>query len=259
MLHTVSVGALIRDLRTTHGWSQGHLAGLLCDASGRSSMTREEVSRWERGKVIPGPYWIEHLSVVLAVNRNVLLEETRISRVDRRAFLSLAALTAAHGKVAAELVASVAAGDPGPLATVQTTHGTDLVIASMVDRRTSVRLHRWMTDGSDAVLRVNTAGILAKVPGQDPARNVASILAVDDATRRLYTTAVLTRACLLDWTAAGKLAANPLATTPRKAAFIAHRLADEALNPRDAGARWCSAAMLRDLSPLLGRGAHRCT
>lgn len=40
-------------------------------------------------------------------------------------------------------------------------------------------------------------------------------------------------------------------STPKQAKFLAVRFAHEALNPRDAGARWCSATMLRDLSPLL--------
>jgi hypothetical protein len=188
----------------------------------------------------------------MQVPSGVLEEEARMSRVDRRAFLSLTALTAVHGRLAAEMVASVAGGDPGPLTTVQTTHGTDLVIASMVDRRSAVRLRRWMADGADPVLRVNAAGILAKTPGQGPAREVATVLAGDGETRRLYLTAVLSRVCLLDWPTAGRLAADPLAAAPGKAAFLAARLSGEVLNPRDAGARWCSAAMLRDLSPLLG-------
>jgi hypothetical protein len=109
-----------------------------------------------------------------------------------------------------------------------------------------------MADGTDPVLRVNAAGILAKVPGQGPAREVATVLAGDDETRRLYLTAVLSRVCVLDWQTAGRLAADPMAVSPGKAAFVAARLAGEVLNPRDAGARWCSAALLRDLSPLLG-------
>lgn len=246
------MGALIRDLRVAQGWSQGQLAGRLCEVSGRDCLTREDVSRWERGKVIPGRYWLGNLASVVHVPCGVLEEEARLSRVDRRAFLSLTALTAVHGKLAAEMAATVAGGDPGPLATVQTTHGTDLVIASMVDRRSVVRLRRWMADGADPVLRVNATGILAKIPDQGTARAVATVLTGDEEARRLYQTAVLSRVCLLDWPTAQRLAADPLATAPRRAAFVAARLAGEVLNPRDAGARWCSAAMLRDLSPLLG-------
>ena len=220
--------------------------------SGRDCLTREDISRWERGKVIPGRYWLGHLAVAVEVPSEVLEEEARLSRMDRRVFLSVAALTAAHGKLAAEMLAAVAGVDPGPLAAGQTTHGMDLVIASLLDRRTAVRLRRWMTDGSDAVLRVNATGILAKVPGQERARDVASVLTGDGETRRLYTTAVLARVCLLDWTVASRLAADPLSAPPGKTAFLASRLASEVLNQRDAGARWCSATMLREMSPLLG-------
>jgi hypothetical protein len=133
----------------------------------------------------------------------------------------------------------------------QTTHGTDLVIASLVDPAATRRLRRWMNDAADPVLRVNAAGILAKVPDQTPARDVANVLTVDDQTRQLYTTAVLARVCVLDWQDARRIAANPLSLPPRRATFIAQRLTGETLNPRDVGARWCAATILRELSPLL--------
>ena len=102
--------------------------------SGRPSLTREDVSRWERGKVIPGAFWIDHLATVLQVPSRALLEAATVARVDRRSFLGLAALTAVHGPLASEMVASVARSDPFPLTQIQTTHGTDLVIASSIDR-----------------------------------------------------------------------------------------------------------------------------
>jgi transcriptional regulator with XRE-family HTH domain len=247
----VSLGALIRELRLARGWSQGDLAAKLCDVSGHAALTREEISRWERGKVIPGPYWISHLASTLERPVRLLTEQARISRMNRRAFIGLAALTAAHGKVAAEMVASVVARDPGPLTTVQTTHGCDLVIAVLADQSTRRRLDRWMTGGDDPVLRVNSAGILAKLPGQDAADRVANVLASDDALRRLYTTAVLARTCAFDWTRASHIAADPRSLGPKKAQLVAARLASEVLNPRDAGARWCSAAVLRDLAPIV--------
>ena len=90
--------------------------------------------------------------------------------VNRREFLSLSALTVAHRKVAAELTASIAAGDGGPLATVQTTHGTDLVIAALTDQGSTRKLRTWMSDGHTPILRVNAAGILAKLQDQDTSR-----------------------------------------------------------------------------------------
>ena len=56
---------LLAQRRTAKGWSQGDLATKLHAMSGNDSVTREEVSRWERGKRIPGPYWRGWLSRVL--------------------------------------------------------------------------------------------------------------------------------------------------------------------------------------------------
>ena len=69
----------------------------------------------------------------------------------------------------------------------------------------------------------------------DP-RPVLDRLEHDDEVRALYATAVLARVCALDWTTAGLLAADPLAF-PKKAGYLAKRLAGEVLNPCDAGAR----------------------
>lgn len=137
--------------------------------------------------------------------------------------------------------------------TVQTTHGTDLVIASFVDKATALRLQGWMIDGASPTLRVNAAGILAKVPGQGPAERVARLLRHDEDVRRLYSTAVISRTCALDWDAAAVLAGDPLSAGDR-ARFLASRLAIEVVNENDAGARWVSATVLRDLVPLLSKG-----
>ena len=89
----------------------------------------------------------------------------------------------------------------------------------------------------------------------DAAERVAQVLASDLSTRHLYRTAVIARVGALPWSTASKLAAGSVRPTVKQAHFLATRLSHEVLNPRDAGARWCSAAMLRDLSPLLGQGA----
>lgn len=249
-MSVVPLGALVRDLRESRGWSQRDLAERLCADAEHCTLTREDISRWESGRPIPGRRWQQHLASVLEVPADVLAREASLDRVNRRRFLELSALTAAHGKVAAELVASVAAGDVGPLQTVQTTHGTDLVIAALVDRPSMPKLRRWMRDGASPVLRVNATGILAKVPDRDTSYDVATCLAGDAEVQRLYRTAVLARTCALDWPVAERLASDP--TAAPNASYVAARLAREVLNARDAGARWCSAAMLRDLSPLLG-------
>lgn len=53
-------------LRCERGLSQSELAALAA-ASGRTTITREEVSRWEHDRRTPTPYWLSHLGVVLRV------------------------------------------------------------------------------------------------------------------------------------------------------------------------------------------------
>ena len=171
--------------------------------------------------------------------------------VNRRNFIRTAGLVAGNAKLAAELTASVAGNDPGPLTTVQTTHGTDLAIAILVDQGTVAHLRRWLDDGDDAVLRVNAAGILAKIPGQCEVSRVMAALGRDTDVRRRYMTAVVARVCGLEWSVAAHLAENP-ADFPQPM-VVAQRFAREAVSDRDAGARWCSAVMLQALSPMIGR------
>jgi transcriptional regulator with XRE-family HTH domain len=250
----MSIGALIRDLRLTQAWSQRHLAERLADVACRADggPGTDQVKRWERGRVIPGPMWLPHLAAVFDVPLPVLEAEASLSRVDRRDFLTLTALTATHGRAASDMLTSVAGGDDGPLTTMQTTHATDLVIASLADKASLRHLHRWATDGGTALLRVNAAGILAKTGDRQTGQQVARILTHDDDVRGLYSTAVVARTCALDWGVAQRLAADPL-SEPRRAAYLGRRLVAEIANHRDVGARWCAATMLRDLSPLLGR------
>ena len=82
------------------------------------------------------------------------------------------------------------------------------------------------------------------------------MLANDPATCRLYKTAVIARVGALPWATASKLASGQIHPSTKQADFLAKRFAHEVLNPRDAGARWCSAALLQDLSPRIGRGAE---
>jgi transcriptional regulator with XRE-family HTH domain len=173
--------------------------------------------------------------------------------VDRRRFLGVAAAVAVNAKLAAEVTASIASRDPYPLATVQTTHGADLAIAALMDRPAAKTLRTWMTDGGDPILRVNAAGILAKLPGQEHAEDVVSALMRDAEASDRYLTAVVARVCSLDWSTAVRVAREP-AMFPEPS-LVADRFAREALNPQDAGARWCSAMMLQRLSPMIGGNA----
>ncbi|SCG47365.1 helix-turn-helix domain-containing protein [Micromonospora coxensis] len=59
------LGPLIAQLRLARGWSQQHLADALCAAAGTPTLTRHEVSRWERAVRVPGERWRRHLAAVL--------------------------------------------------------------------------------------------------------------------------------------------------------------------------------------------------
>lgn len=94
------IGALIRDLRTTHGWSQSQLADRLCRRADHATLSREDVSRWESGRRCPAAFWIQHLAAVLEVPMAVL----QTADVDRRSFLTSAAATVIAPLVSADLV-----------------------------------------------------------------------------------------------------------------------------------------------------------
>jgi transcriptional regulator with XRE-family HTH domain len=93
----VMLGALIRELRESLGWSQSRLAAELCKVANHATVTRENISRWETGKRVPGAWWLRHLATVLQVPLEVLEQ----AGVDRRHFIT----TVAGGGIA-PLVAS---------------------------------------------------------------------------------------------------------------------------------------------------------
>lgn len=96
----MGIGELITELRKAHGWSQGRLASAINDAFG-TNLDREYVSRWERSKVTPGPFYLRCLSAVLDVPLAVLEGE-----VKRRTFLSDVAATAIAPVVASDLLSA---------------------------------------------------------------------------------------------------------------------------------------------------------
>nr|WP_215542989.1 helix-turn-helix transcriptional regulator [Amycolatopsis sp. CA-230715] len=75
---------LIATRRIAKGWSQCELATKLHAMSGNDSVTREEVSRWERGKRIPGPYWRQWLSNALDTSCHELELAAAVARNHRR-------------------------------------------------------------------------------------------------------------------------------------------------------------------------------
>ncbi|MDO3704599.1 transcriptional regulator [Micromonospora sp. C28SCA-DRY-2] len=60
------LGPLLAQLRLARGWSQPRLAAELCAAAGVPTLSRHEVSRWERHLRVPGDFWLGWLAVVLA-------------------------------------------------------------------------------------------------------------------------------------------------------------------------------------------------
>lgn len=60
-----SFGAKITAARRRRGWSQARLAAALVEASGRPTLDRHYVSRWERGDRTPRAFWLPYLARVL--------------------------------------------------------------------------------------------------------------------------------------------------------------------------------------------------
>ena len=164
--------------------------------------------------------------------------------------------------VAQRIFAGIASGDGELLTTAQTTHNTDLVIRQFASRyRPSANLlASWMNAGQSAVLRVNSAGILAKLNSAQTADEVIVALKRDVDARALYLTAVLSRVLRLSWDDAATLLANmkddgkrvPDLWKPSDLAEVVDRFCVEAFNTRDAVARWLSISLLsrmREFAP----------
>ncbi|MFD4204724.1 helix-turn-helix domain-containing protein [Micromonospora tulbaghiae] len=74
------LGPLLAELRAARGWSQQRMAAELCAASGVPTLTRNEVSRWERQLRLPGDFWAAWLAAVLGVPGQLLAEAAARSR-----------------------------------------------------------------------------------------------------------------------------------------------------------------------------------
>jgi transcriptional regulator with XRE-family HTH domain len=132
----MDVGSLIRDLRREHGWSQGRLADELNRVTGyKTNVTREEVSRWERGKVVPAAWWLARLAIALQVPL-ALLENPDVYR---RKFLTTVAATAIAPVIGGDLLthgfASALRGRPSGDAWRDTleTYGRDYMSAGAAE------------------------------------------------------------------------------------------------------------------------------
>ena len=133
---------------------------------------------------------------------------------------------------AQRIFGDIAAGNSKLLATAQTSHDTDQVIREFVSRDSASvdALLSWMRDGATPVLRVNSAGILAKLGAADLADNVVTALKRDSDTRQLYLTAVVSRVLAFEWEAAARLATTDPLTLAESDPWIRARLAQGQAN-----------------------------
>jgi hypothetical protein len=185
---------------------------------------------------------------------------------DREGFYSFAHPSFVDFHVAQRIFGEVAAGDSKLFSKAQTSHDTDMVIREFVTRdpHSADALRRWMVRAPSPVLRVNSAGVLAKVGG-GLGDEVVRALKRDVDSRHLYLTAVASRILDLPWAQAANLAvavdqgsADLLPESPEQGSRVAARLAAEVSNPRDGAARWCSVLMIgqfRKTAPDIADGA----
>src|SRR5262249_16787021 len=79
-----SIGALIARMRLASGRSQLRIAELLCAAAGVPTVTRHEISRWEREERIPSSHWLRWLAVVLDTPPDELERAAAVAVASRR-------------------------------------------------------------------------------------------------------------------------------------------------------------------------------
>ncbi|GLZ59960.1 helix-turn-helix domain-containing protein [Micromonospora sp. NBRC 107095] len=74
------LGPLLARCRLARGWSQQRAAAELCAAAGVPTLSRHEISRWERQRRVPGGFWLGWLAVVLDVPLVALAEAAAATR-----------------------------------------------------------------------------------------------------------------------------------------------------------------------------------
>lgn len=79
-----TIGALIARIRAEQGVTQLRLAARLCASAGISTVTRHEISRWEREERIPTGYWLSWLALTLDTPLEDLERAVAATRRQRR-------------------------------------------------------------------------------------------------------------------------------------------------------------------------------
>ncbi|QSB16267.1 helix-turn-helix transcriptional regulator [Natronosporangium hydrolyticum] len=77
---TEPIGPLLTTLRLARGLSQLRVAEQLCAAAGVATVSRHEVSRWERGERVPGTFWLGWLAAVLEAPVEELEQAVALTR-----------------------------------------------------------------------------------------------------------------------------------------------------------------------------------
>jgi len=80
-----TIGTLLARVRGERGISQLRLAERLCASSGTTTVTRSEISRWEREERIPSGYWLGWLAATLELPLEQLERAAAVARRRRRA------------------------------------------------------------------------------------------------------------------------------------------------------------------------------
>ncbi|MFF0061153.1 helix-turn-helix domain-containing protein [Streptomyces sp. NPDC005279] len=150
-------GAYLAGLRGHSGRSQPQLAAALCAASGTRSITRNEVSRWERGARVPDT-WLPFLAAVFGVPLRELEQAAAYARGDTLATLPGVAATLADllpnaealeplavtcgRRIGATTVEGFAARVHGLRLADDVLSGGDLITPAFRELRSGVRLFR---------------------------------------------------------------------------------------------------------------------
>ncbi|MGV9214836.1 helix-turn-helix domain-containing protein [Micromonospora sp. RB23] len=109
--YRTQLGPLLVRHRLARGWSQQRAATELCAAAGVPTLSRHEVSRWERQRRVPGAFWLGWLAVVLDVPPVVLAEAAARTRRTGR---SAAGASGRRGATAARPTGRAGGGRAGP-------------------------------------------------------------------------------------------------------------------------------------------------
>jgi transcriptional regulator with XRE-family HTH domain len=226
-----SAGVSLSGMATRTGYSRSYLGNV---ETGRRDVTLDVMRAYERAlETRAGD----------AMNRRTLL----LGAASGAVAAALPVPADAATDVAADFVRDIATGRGRLLSQVQTSHATDRLISAAVagDWSSVAALTRWMRKGNP-YLRVNSAGILAKMGSPALDDDALRALRADPDARHLYLTAVANRVLQMPWDDAGHLVGGtgPLGDEAHLAAFAA-----EVRNPYDSGARFCSILMLARTRP----------